>query len=302
MRDITQKPDTLRRARAQATIEIPAECMARIEAGTIDKGDPREAARIAAYMAAKKTWELLPHCHPLPLHHCLVEFEQGNDRLRVIVEVSTVGPTGVEMEALTAASIAALTIYDMLKPHAGRDLRISGIELDDKRGGKTDFARRLAKPARALVLTCSTAVVDGLRADSAAEQLCSLLAAAGFASVDTQQLGDPAEPIAAAVQSAIEAGIELIATVGGTGINPGDQSIEAVQPLIVQDIPGLMEAARGFGQKRTPYALMSRGIAGRTGNSLIVTFPGSSRAVVETWQAIASGLLHAVDVIGRTAQ
>ncbi len=296
MRDITGKPHSLRRAVASARVLMPEACMQRIESGTVDKGDPREAARIAAYFAAKRTSELLPHCHPLPLHDCSVEFEKHGPELEIRVEVATIGPTGVEMEALTAASVAALTIYDMLKPHAGTDLEIRAVRLLDKRGGKSDFRRRLADAVPATLISC----IPQAKPDSPADYLADELAAAGFAPLHRERV--PAEPAAqqAALEAALARGDGLVATVAVTGVNPGDCAVEAVGALIEQPLPGIMEAARAHGQARTPVALMSRGIAGRRDASLLITFPGSRAGAAQTWQAIAVGLIHAVSVIRRT--
>ena len=115
LRDISDKPSTARQARAEAWVRMPADCAQRVLDGTIDKGDVREAARIAGMMAIKRCWELLPHCHPLTLQHSAIDFELHDDALRIEALVATIGPTGVEMEALTGASVAALTVYDMLR-------------------------------------------------------------------------------------------------------------------------------------------------------------------------------------------
>jgi len=104
--------------------------------GTTPKGNVYETARLAGIMSAKKTGELIPLCHPLPLSHVSVDFEPGEGRIRIISSVSTVAPTGVEMEALTAVNVAALTLYDMLKSQS-KNMRIEGIRLLEKTGGES---------------------------------------------------------------------------------------------------------------------------------------------------------------------
>ena len=96
MRDISSKPNTYREARAQAWVHMPPDCAQKVLEGTIDKGDVREAARIAGMMAIKRCWELLPHCHPIPLQHSAVEFELQDNKLRIETCVATIGPTGAE--------------------------------------------------------------------------------------------------------------------------------------------------------------------------------------------------------------
>jgi cyclic pyranopterin phosphate synthase len=141
MVDVSEKSDTARQATAEAIIALSEEAYAAALSGNAKKGDVLGAARIAGIMAAKKTSELIPLCHPLALTNAAIDFEPLEDRhaIRVIATAKTTGPTGVEMEALTAASIAALTIYDMIKAvdHAAQ---IEGVRLLAKSGGKSgDF-------------------------------------------------------------------------------------------------------------------------------------------------------------------
>jgi cyclic pyranopterin phosphate synthase len=141
MKDVSEKAVTLRVAVAQAIVEMPAAVLAQLKARKLEKGDALEIARAAAILGAKRTWELLPLCHPLPIEKLDLRYEFGERHVGLFVEVTTHARTGVEMEALTAASIGALTLYDMLKPHAGTDLIIRDVLLLKKTGGKSDFQR-----------------------------------------------------------------------------------------------------------------------------------------------------------------
>jgi cyclic pyranopterin phosphate synthase len=141
MRDVSEKAITLRVAVAQAIVEMPPAVLERLKARSLDKGDALEISRAAAILGAKRTWELLPLCHPLPIERLDLAYEFGADTVTVRVEAATHARTGVEMEALTAASICALSLYDMLKPHAGTNLAIREILLLKKTGGKSDFQR-----------------------------------------------------------------------------------------------------------------------------------------------------------------
>lgn len=137
MVDVSQKPSTLRTARAAATVRLGAELRARLLAGTLPKGEALAVARIAGIQAAKDTARLVPLCHPVALSQIAVDFEpSGDGALRVTAEARTVGPTGVEMEALCAAAVAALTIYDMVKAQ-GRGVSIERVELLHKSGGRS---------------------------------------------------------------------------------------------------------------------------------------------------------------------
>jgi cyclic pyranopterin phosphate synthase len=137
MVDTTAKPDTERRARASALVRMQPETLNLIRDRGVAKGDVREVARLAGIMAAKKTSDLVPLCHPLPITGVTVDFAfEGDSVLTIEAAVKIFGKTGVEMEALTAVSVAALTVYDMCKA-ADRGMTIEQIRLEEKSGGKS---------------------------------------------------------------------------------------------------------------------------------------------------------------------
>jgi cyclic pyranopterin monophosphate synthase len=131
MVDVSAKPVSKRVATAEAMIALRAETIAKIESSQVAKGNVLATARIAAIQAVKRTGELIPLCHPLPVHHVQVEFEHRKEGIRIECQVTTAAQTGVEMEALTGASIAALTIYDMCKA-IDNVMVISGLRLVSK--------------------------------------------------------------------------------------------------------------------------------------------------------------------------
>jgi cyclic pyranopterin phosphate synthase len=137
MVDVSQKPATARRAIAHAVVHLDAPTRALLLAGELPKGEALAVARVAGIQAAKDTARLLPLCHPLPLSHVAVDFEPlGEDALRIVVQAATVAPTGVEMEALTGAAVAALAVYDMVKGRC-RGARIADVRLVHKSGGRS---------------------------------------------------------------------------------------------------------------------------------------------------------------------
>jgi cyclic pyranopterin phosphate synthase len=148
MVDVGEKPSTQRLARAEGSIAMNEDALAAIEANALAKGDVIAAARIAGIMAAKKTADLIPLCHPLALSDVGVDVEIDHSLggLRVSAWASTNGQTGLEMEALTAATVALLTIYDMAKA-LDRSMEIYGVHLVEKRGGKTGTWKREPKAA-----------------------------------------------------------------------------------------------------------------------------------------------------------
>ena len=142
MVDVSAKQDTRRTATASAFVELSAAVMAALPANP--KGNPLEVARIAGIQAAKRTSELIPMCHPLPLTHVDVQVELAQGGVRITASAATTGPTGVEMEALTAATVAALTVYDMTKA-LDKGIVIRNVQLESKTGGKSgDYARKAA--------------------------------------------------------------------------------------------------------------------------------------------------------------
>ena len=143
MVDVSAKADTRRTARAHAFVRIDPEVLRKLPSNP--KGDPMEIARIAGIAAAKRTSELIPLCHPLMLSHADVEISLEKDGVRIVASAATTGPTGVEMEALTAASVAALTVYDMTKA-LDKSIAIEDLYLIEKTGGKSGDYRRKGAP------------------------------------------------------------------------------------------------------------------------------------------------------------
>ncbi|MEZ0325407.1 MAG: cyclic pyranopterin monophosphate synthase MoaC [Fimbriimonas sp.] len=140
MWDVSDKVPTVRIARARSFLRMGASTLAAVEAGTVPKGDPISVAKVAAIMAAKSTPTFIPYCHPLTIESVKVDFAIQADGIEVTTVVKTSAKTGVEMEALAAASVAALTLYDMLK-QLDMGMTIERVELLEKTGGKSDFHR-----------------------------------------------------------------------------------------------------------------------------------------------------------------
>ena len=136
MVDVSAKPETVREAVARGEVRMSAGARRAIRARAVKKGDPLQTARLAGIMAAKRTSEIVPLCHPLPLTHVDVELAPRHDGYTITARVGTVGRTGVEMEALVAVSVAALTLYDMLKA-VDRAIVIGPVRLTEKRGGRS---------------------------------------------------------------------------------------------------------------------------------------------------------------------
>ena len=145
MVDVSEKTESVRESLASALVRMKPETLALIQAGEMPKGDVFACARVAGIMAAKRTPELIPLCHPIPISMVSVDFEVlAEDQLRIIARVKTTFKTGVEMEALTAVSVAALTVYDMCKA-VDRGMQILQIQLEQKSGGSSANGSRPAR-------------------------------------------------------------------------------------------------------------------------------------------------------------
>ena len=296
MKNVGMKPESYRVAEAQAVLHAPAHCIQLLRDGNTEKGDALKTARIAGILAAKRTDELIPLCHPLPIYRADVEYELNDDHVVILTTVETIGPTGVEMEALTAASLAGLTLYDMLKPHCEpEELCLDQCKLLKKKGGKSHFKRTLRQPVSAAVIVLSDTVAAGRKPDTAGKSVVDTLTEAGFDPIHYQILPDESDQLKDLVLE-LSKSYACIMTVGGTGIGKRDITVDTLEPLLERKLDGLMEAARSFGQKRTPYAAMSRGVAGFIDRSLVVTLPGSRGSASESMAAILPALVHIFDV------
>lgn len=296
MIDITHKPTTLREAIASAlvTVSDPATVTA-VRELRVAKGNVLESARVAALFGVKKTHELIPDCHPLPVEHAECTFELRDMEIEIRMKVRTIYRTGVEVEAMHGASVAALTIYDMLKP-IDKGITIGSIRLVEKKGGKSDWKDRFDTPLKAAVLVISDSVANGKKEDKGGLMVLERLRHLGLECGGTTVVPDEPERIAAQVKAWAQEGIDLILTTGGTGLSPRDRTPEAIAPILDREVPGIMEAARSYGQERMPWAMMSRGVAGMIGRTLVITLPGSTRGAQETMDALFPFALHVLKV------
>ena len=292
MIDITHKSNTLRQATAQAIVAVSRqETIDAVVNKTVPKGDVFEMAKTAGLLAVKKTAEMIPDCHPMPIEYTAVGFNIKELEINIEVEVKTIYKTGVEVEAMHGASVVALTIYDMLKP-IDKGIEIKSIKLLHKTGGKSDFRDQLSEPIKAAVIVSSDSVSKGKKEDKAGKIVMEKLETLGIKVEDYIVLPDEPEQICDKTKEYCEKGLNLVVITGGTGLSPRDNTPEAIKGLIEKEIPGIMEAARAYGQSRTPYAMLSRGIAGLRKNTLILAIPGSSKGAAETIDALFPAVLH----------
>jgi len=307
MRDISHKQITLRTARAVAIIFCSEKSIELIRSNELPKGNLFDVARAAGFLGAKLTPQLLPHCHPVTIDAMDFTFNFINRELHtelfaedilsrtgivILGEAKSIGRTGIEMETLTAVSVAALEIYDMLKP-VDTKLEIGNIRLLEKKGGKSDRNRYIEESPSCAVLVCSDSTAKGERDDKSGLLICDMLKKVNGNVLHYKILPDDKEAIQKQIKDWIADDVEFIFTTGGTGLGPRDNTVSAVKEILERDADGITEAMRTYGQMRTPLAMMSRSVAGAIGKTMIITLPGSPNGAKESLEAILPGVFHA---------
>ncbi|MEO8582478.1 MAG: bifunctional molybdenum cofactor biosynthesis protein MoaC/MoaB [Flavitalea sp.] len=296
MVNITHKNHSLRKAIATAVVTVSdPETMSAIRARRVPKGDIFEFSRAAGLLAIKKTSDVIPDCHPLPVEYAAITYELEKFSIHIFVEVHTIYKTGVEVEAMHGASIVALTMYDMLKP-IDKQVEINTIRLVTKTGGKSEFNYPEEKDIKVAIVVCSDSVSAGTKQDTAGKAIIEKLMHYKVITSAYSIIPDNIELIRNKATELNEEGFELAIFTGGTGLSPTDVTPEALTPLINRMVPGIMEAARKYGQDRTPYAMLSRGLSGYMKNMLILALPGSEKGAEESMDALLPSLLHIFSV------
>lgn len=292
MVNITHKSNTLRQAIASAIVTVSKpETIEAVRNKKVPKGEVFEFSRAAGLLAIKKTSDVIPDCHPLPVEFASIEHQIDGLSITIKVEVHTIYKTGVEVEAMHGAAITALTIYDMLKP-LDKGVEISSIRLESKKGGKSDFRDQQAANLEAAVIVCSDSVSKKLKEDAAGRKVVEKLKSHQIEVIAHETIPDDFQMIQDKAKAYASDMCDLLIFIGGTGLSPRDVTPDAIRPLLTREIPGIMEAARQYGQQRMPYAMLSRGIAGFINKTLVITLPGSPKGATETVDALFPYILH----------
>ncbi|MFF2371446.1 bifunctional molybdenum cofactor biosynthesis protein MoaC/MoaB [Agromyces sp. NPDC058110] len=323
MVDVGGKPVTRRVAIAEGRLDTTAEVVALVQGDALKKADVLPTARIAGIQAAKRTSDLIPLAHIVPLDAVSIDFGFEQAAVTIRATVSTTARTGIEMEALTAVAVAALTLHDMVKaidPAA----QTGGIRLVEKRGGKRGVWRAgaagepgsaehgaaehgvggspISEPEQdaagarsAIVLVSSTRAAAGEAPDTTGPMIVDWLSTHGFEVPAPVVVADA--DIADAVRGAVAGSPTVLITTGGTGVNPGDRTPEATLAVLDQELPGVAEAIRAAGRAATPTAALSRARAGIAGRTVVVNLPGSRGGVSDGLAVLDDLLPHLVDQV-----
>ena len=291
MVDITHKITTLRTATAQAIVKVAPETIEAILNQTVPKGNVLEVSRTAGLFAVKNTSNVIPDCHPIPIEYTGIEFEILENTVQIEVTVKTIYKTGVEVEAMHGASIAALTMYDMLKP-IDKNVEISTVKLLHKKGGKSDFGAKANYNLSVAVIVCSDSVSAGSKEDTSGLLITKKLEKLGLTISQYDIIPDRVTEIQSMIHSHCKQKMDLVILTGGTGLSHKDVTPEALIPLLDRRIPGIEEAIRSYGQERTPLAMLSRSVVGFKGDTLIMALPGSTAGASESIDAVFPAVLH----------
>ena len=290
MVNITHKSNTLRKAIATAVVAVSSEAtITAINNNQVPKGNVFEMSKTAGLFAAKRTSDMIPDCHPLPIEYTHISFEVKGLEIHIFVEVHTIYKTGVEVEAMHAASVVALTFYDMLKP-IDKGIEIRNIRLVEKKGGKTDY-KEATEGLTAAVIVCSDTIAAGKKEDKAGKAIIAHLERYAVPATYTI-IPDEVADIQNYIKQAVNENTSLVLITGGTGLSPRDVTPEVVRPLLDREIEGIAETIRSYGQDRTPYSMLSRSVAGTIGNSLVIALPGSTKGATESMDAVFPAVFH----------
>lgn len=292
MVNITHKSSTLRKAVAIAMVKVSSQdTIDAIIEKKVPKGDVFEFSRVAGLFAVKKTSDVIPDCHPLPIEYTSISHVIEGLHIVIRVEVHTIYKTGVEVEAMHGASVTALTIYDMLKP-IDKGIEIQNIRLEHKSGGKSQYFPMVQNTLKCAVIVCSDSISAGYKEDSSGKAIIRKLEEVKQETNYYDIIADDFEKIQRKIIELVEQDFDLVIFTGGTGLSPKDVTPDAITPLLDKEIPGIMENVRKYGQERMPYAMLSRGVAGFSKDTLIITLPGSVKGAEESMDALFPAVFH----------
>jgi cyclic pyranopterin monophosphate synthase len=313
MANVTKKISTNRRAIARGWIKMSPSTAKIVAEKKLPKGDALVMAEVAGILGVKKTIEILPLCHPLPIESVRVTCEPQTDGVEVSCEVITFYKTGVEMEALMGVNAALLCIYDLTKP-VDPVLTILDVHLVMKEGGKSGLyqnprytqnislkenscsEKKSLKGLKTAVLTISDRCSRNEAQDNSGPLLKKLLEEREASVLWVDLVPDEISKIQDAITKFKEYSADLILTTGGTGLSPRDITPEAILPMLTRKIEGFGELFRSAGAAKTPMSYLSRSFSGLIGETLVVALPGNPKACRDGVEILSHLIPHAVNI------
>ena len=289
MVDVTDKASTARMAKAEGKISMLPETILAIQNDALPKGNVLTTAKISGIQSAKKTAEMIPMCHQLNLSYVDIEFEFEPDAICIRSIVKTKEATGVEMEALSAVSGAALTIYDMCKS-VDKSMVIGEIKLVKKVGGKSDHTVEYRPNVG--VITLSDSISFGQGEDKSGPILINGFSDAGCLVNHHETFPDGSKKLVSTIQDWVKDGVELIITTGGTGLGPRDLTIETMEKVFTSKLPGVEQALHAYGRGKVKTAMLSRLTAGVVNGVIVICLPGSTGAAKDALQVLIPTIFH----------
>ena len=294
MVDISDKVLSARVAIAEGKIFMDKKTIKSIEDKSLPKGDVLTVAKISGIQAAKKTYESIPMCHQINLSFIDVSFIIEKDCIKISAIAKTNEATGVEMEALSAVSNAALTIYDMCKS-ADKNMSISNISLIKKTGGKTSHNTNYRPKVG--VITLSDSVFSGENQDLSGLILSNGFRDSGCIVEDTIILPDGSEELIPTIKEWSFKNVELILTTGGTGLGSRDLTTGIIEKIFDSKLPGVEQALHSYGYTKIKSAMLSRLLAGVMGKTIIICLPGSPGAVKDALNVLIPFIFHSFHML-----
>ncbi len=289
MVDVTDKVTTARMAKGEGKISMLPETVSAIQDDALPKGNVLTTAKIAGIQSAKKTAEMIPMCHQLNLSFVDIEFDIQETAIFIKSIVKTKEATGVEMEALSAVSGAALTIYDMCKS-VDKTMEIGEIKLVEKIGGKSDHVTDYRPKVG--VITLSDSVARGDNEDKSGIILLNGFIEAGCDVNPQKVFEDGSDDLVSTIQNWINDGVELIITTGGTGLGPRDLTIQTMDKIFESKLPGIEQALHAYGRGKVKTAMLSRLTAGVVKDAIVICLPGSPGAAKDALKVLIPTIFH----------
>lgn len=301
MNDITHKISSLRSAVAIGAVFCTEEIIERIKKGDLPKGEPFQVCASAAMLAAKQTASLIPHCHPVPIDGLEVKHffydepalecfeEERKVGVYFVVEAKSIGRTGIEMEALTAVSLACLTLYDLLKYLGKEGLSIGEVKLLDKKGGKSDKPNYPERLRRAVLISNLGFEMEKSKVNRLFDSVSSVLEKSRISTID-RILDVSEDQWDEVVSEKVKQEMPLILILGKTSTRT--DWIKNLEVKMDKKLDGFVHGMYAYGLNRNPLATNSNLTAGIIGKSLIVSLPGSRGGAVEALSAILPRIFH----------